>query len=691
MEEQIGQITQRVQNIETWMRQSETSQADLLEKLGRYEQAQTEWKDGLVNAISQEVGKVVGSLDQLYNNVKHQVDMFEARIAKMEQATRQPKEKTLLHTKDIKPSELSKDDQWRRWKSDIEDYTEEVFPGMKEMLERVRNADGTVDEEWFDGSKAIWWDRGDMLWRFLKRYTGTDARRIVLGVSEDNGWEAWRKLHQQYEPATITREAHVLSRYTSMVTKKAKTPRETKTLLIELNERAKRVEEVTGKPVEDRHAMSVIAGLLDPETAKHTAQYQGAKADVEVLKRKVMEFINLITAHDNNRMDLDRLQHEVFEQEDAAWDSDMWAETQTQEEQVNAFGEKCHSCGGVGHYARECPSKGKGKGGGPKGKGGGGGGFKGKGGGGPKGDGRGLKGKGKGVKGKGNGSAPQFGSCWNCGGSHFARDCTQSAGKGGAKGEVRVLASLRAATGEQGSANIAKTAPAKPALTTRNRYQVLGALQEEEEEPQEVKDNIGRDGPGVTHGLRQGVACDKLQRGSGGPRTKVGRAQEELPKGRWRGPTQVLGSLVEVVPEGVNSVGESEWEEIEMAVDSGATETVIGKDMLGQVQLKEGSAYRRGVHYEVASGELIPNLGEKQFVGYNEGGQARSMTAQVCDVNKALLSVKKMVQAGNRVVFEPEGGYVEDMASGERLHLREQAGMYMLKLWVKSPFHGQAD
>ena len=58
------------------------------------------------------------------------------------------------------------------------------------------------------------------------------------------------------------------------------------------------------------------------------------------------------------------------------------------------------------------------------------------------------------------------------------------------------------------------------------------------------------------------------------------------------------------------------------------------------------------------------------------------MAAQVCDVSKALLSVSKMVNAGNRVVFEKGGSYVEDVETRERMYMR----MYMLKLWVKKGF-----
>ena len=63
---------------------------------------------------------------------------------------------------------------------------------------------------------------------------------------------------------------------------------------------------------------------------------------------------------------------------------------------------------------------------------------------------------------------------------------------------------------------------------------------------------------------------------------------------------------------------------------------------------------------------------------------ARNLTAQVCEVNKALLSVKRVVQAGNKVVFDADGSYIEDKSTGEKMWLREENGMYMLRMWVKT-------
>ena len=100
--------------------------------------------------------------------------------------------------------------------------------------------------------------------------------------------------------------------------------------------------------------------------------------------------------------------------------------------------------------------------------------------------------------------------------------------------------------------------------------------------------------------------------------------------------------------------------------------------------LKEGAARRRGVEYEVANGVRIPNLGEKKFVGISNEGVSRQITAQVCDVNKGLLSVRKMVNAGNRVVFDRHGSYIEDAQTGEIMNLEEKQGMYILRLWTKT-------
>ena len=138
----------------------------------------------------------------------------------------------------------------------------------------------------------------------------------------------------------------------------------------------------------------------------------------------------------------------------------------------------------------------------------------------------------------------------------------------------------------------------------------------------------------------------------------------------------------------INAVQTKGWEEVDLVVDSGASETVIGPEMIRSAVLHTGNMQKRGVEYEVADGSRIQNQGEKKFRGITNEEGAVDITAQVCDVNKGLLSVGRMVDLGQSVVFdkaENGGSYIEDRKTGERRFLKEERGLYMLKLWVKTP------
>ena len=146
-----------------------------------------------------------------------------------------------------------------------------------------------------------------------------------------------------------------------------------------------------------------------------------------------------------------------------------------------------------------------------------------------------------------------------------------------------------------------------------------------------------------------------------------------------------LNVIQTIEPKVVNSFNaDNRWEMIDIAVDSGVSETVIGQEMLQNVQTQKGDASRRGFHYEVANGVQIQKLGETLFKGHTIEGMARNVTAQVCKVNRALLSVKRIAQAGNEAVFDADASYIEDRSTGEKMWLREETGMYMLCMLVKN-------
>ena len=136
----------------------------------------------------------------------------------------------------------------------------------------------------------------------------------------------------------------------------------------------------------------------------------------------------------------------------------------------------------------------------------------------------------------------------------------------------------------------------------------------------------------------------------------------------------------------VNAIGE--WEELIFAVDSGATETVMNDQQVTSIPTVSGNKIK--TKYRTANGEIIENEGEKDMLMCTSEGINRIIKAQVTEVRRPLMSVSKLVKAGNTVVFDQQGSYIYDKDTGETMSLQEDNGMYVLKSWVQkaSGFHG---
>ena len=59
------------------------------------------------------------------------------------------------------------------------------------------------------------------VWRALKGLRGGTAEKIVMSVGSQDGFEAWRRLHLQYEPRLVIRQGQVLGDVAAMVMKPA--------------------------------------------------------------------------------------------------------------------------------------------------------------------------------------------------------------------------------------------------------------------------------------------------------------------------------------------------------------------------------------------------------------------------------------------------------------------------------------
>ena len=100
------------------------------------------------------------------------------------------------------------------------------------------------------------------------------------------------------------------------------------------------------------------------------------------------------------------------------------------------------------------------------------------------------------------------------------------------------------------------------------------------------------------------------------------------------------------------------------------------------VKAVEATHIKHDMSFKLADGSRSPHLGEKAFNAYTDQGHLRHMVAAVTEVDDALLSLSKVVKAGNRVVFDAGGSYTEHKTTGEVTPLIEQRGLYKLNMWI---------
>jgi len=107
---------------------------------------------------------------------------------------------------------------------------------------------------------------------------------------------------------------------------------------------------------------------------------------------------------------------------------------------------------------------------------------------------------------------------------------------------------------------------------------------------------------------------------------------------------------------------------ISSVVDSGAIDTVLPKDSAKHVPVRQAEMSRKGMYYTTADGFPVYNEGERIIEGFSDQGTPVRTPMQVADVSKPLMSVRRMKQAGNLVVFGlSEGLAIIDVKTGAKL------------------------
>ena len=122
---------------------------------------------------------------------------------------------------------------------------------------------------------------------------------------------------------------------------------------------------------------------------------------------------------------------------------------------------------------------------------------------------------------------------------------------------------------------------------------------------------------------------------------------------------------------------------IEITADSGAGETVGPKTIAPHIPISPSKGSIAGVGCVAADGTKISEHGERMLIGVDNEGMAMGMKMQVADVSKLLAAVSSICDAGNRVIFDNEGSYIESKKTGKKTVMRRENGVYKFDLWMQ--------
>ena len=107
--------------------------------------------------------------------------------------------------------------------------------------------------------------------------------------------------------------------------------------------------------------------------------------------------------------------------------------------------------------------------------------------------------------------------------------------------------------------------------------------------------------------------------------------------------------------------------------------------MAAHIPTVETQKSRDGGGFRAANGTHIKHFGQKALRGYGDEYQSIGMVAQVAEVETALASVYRMVEAGNIVHFELGKCFIQHLETGAITPMAEKNGGFEIGLWMQSP------
>ena len=133
----------------------------------------------------------------------------------------------LLQKSMIPNNFTDKTDEWRSWPEEVADYVDTMTPGMKKVLAEIDQETDVIDDLWRHARETKYGkvtEEHTNLWRLLRKITEGESKKVVMCIKDEDGFRAWQRLKQRFEPGLAAGQGTVMAEFSGMVARRPRAP-----------------------------------------------------------------------------------------------------------------------------------------------------------------------------------------------------------------------------------------------------------------------------------------------------------------------------------------------------------------------------------------------------------------------------------------------------------------------------------